>query len=51
MGAAWIVVNLLIAVTGYAPGAEGASVAWEAHLGGFAAGLLLIGPLAAILRR
>lgn len=51
MGAAWVVVNLLIAVTGYAPGAEGASVAWEAHLGGFAAGLLLIGPFAAVLRR
>lgn len=51
MGAAWIAVNLLIAVTGYAPGAEGASVAWEAHLGGFAAGLLLIGPFARVLRR
>lgn len=51
MAGAWIVVNLLIAVTGLAPGLEGGSVAWEAHLGGFAAGLLLAGPFARLLRR
>jgi membrane associated rhomboid family serine protease len=44
MGAAWIVINLLIAVLGFAPGAGDATVAWEAHLAGFAAGVLLIGP-------
>jgi membrane associated rhomboid family serine protease len=43
MGAAWIVVNLLVAVTGLAPGADGATVAWEAHLAGFLAGVLLFG--------
>jgi membrane associated rhomboid family serine protease len=43
MGAAWIVVNLLVAVTGIAPGADGATVAWEAHLAGFLAGILLFG--------
>ncbi|WP_240606547.1 rhomboid family intramembrane serine protease [Phenylobacterium kunshanense] len=46
MGLAWIVVNLIMAVTGGAliPGSGGAGVAWEAHLAGFAAGVLLIGP-------
>lgn len=43
MGAAWILVNLLVAVTGIAPGAQGATVAWEAHLGGFAMGVLAFG--------
>jgi membrane associated rhomboid family serine protease len=51
MAGAWIAVNLLIAVTGLAPGLEEGSVAWEAHLGGFAAGLLLAGPFARLLRR
>jgi membrane associated rhomboid family serine protease len=51
MAAAWIVVNMLIALTGLAPGLEEGSVAWEAHLGGFAAGLLLAGPFARLLRR
>jgi membrane associated rhomboid family serine protease len=46
MGAAWVVVNLLVAVTGLAPGTNGATVAWEAHLGGFAAGVLLFGAAA-----
>jgi membrane associated rhomboid family serine protease len=46
MGGAWLVINLLTAVLGFAPGAGGAAVAWEAHLIGFALGLVLI-PLAA----
>lgn len=46
--AAWIGVNLFIGLTGFAPGAEGASVAWEAHIIGFVAGLLLIGPWTAM---
>lgn len=47
MGAAWLVVNMIMAL---APGAlipgvgAGAAVGWEAHLAGFAAGALLIGP-------
>jgi membrane associated rhomboid family serine protease len=47
MGAGWVVINLLIAVVGgsFLPGTGGAGVAWEAHLAGFAAGVLLIGPL------
>lgn len=46
MGGAWIVVNVIMAFTGGAliPGAGGAGVGWEAHLAGFAAGVLLVGP-------
>lgn len=57
MGAAWLFVNLLVAGlmaagnTGLIPGTGGAGVAWEAHLAGFVAGLLLISPFAWILRR
>lgn len=47
MGLAWIVVNIIMAFTGGAliPGAGEAGVAWEAHLVGFGAGVLLIAPL------
>jgi membrane associated rhomboid family serine protease len=47
MGGAWVAINLLIALVGgsFLPGSGGAGVAWEAHLAGFAAGVLLIGPL------
>jgi membrane associated rhomboid family serine protease len=46
MGAAWLVVNVIMAFTGGAlmPGAGEAGIAWEAHLAGFVAGVLLIGP-------
>lgn len=46
LGLGWLVVNLVMAVTGslFALGAE--SVAWEAHLIGFVIGVLLIGPFA-----
>lgn len=46
MGAGWVAINLLIALFGatFMPGAGGAGVAWEAHLAGFAVGVLLIGP-------
>jgi membrane associated rhomboid family serine protease len=47
MAGGWIVINLLFAVIGggFLPGAGNAGVAWEAHLAGFAVGVLLIGPL------
>lgn len=51
MAGAWVIVNLLLAATGMTPGAEGGTVAWEAHLFGYAAGLLLIGPVAWLTRR
>jgi membrane associated rhomboid family serine protease len=42
----WVVVNLLIAFTGLDVGQGSQPVAWEAHLFGYAAGLLLIGSIA-----
>jgi membrane associated rhomboid family serine protease len=57
MGAAWLVVNLLVAGVMFAgasnliPGAGGAGVAWEAHLAGFLAGMLLVGPFAKLAGR
>ena len=44
MGVGWITVNALLGLSGLTPGAAGAPVAWEAHIFGFFAGLLLIGP-------
>lgn len=43
--AAWMAVNAVTGLIGFAPGAEGARIAWEAHAFGFLAGILLIGPL------
>jgi membrane associated rhomboid family serine protease len=40
VSAVWIVINVLFGITGFAPGGFGRSIAWEAHLGGFFAGLL-----------
>ena len=37
----WFGVNIIFGVGSIAIGAEGASVAWQAHIGGFFAGLLL----------
>lgn len=44
MGGAWIIINVIMAFTGglLIPGAGSAGVAWEAHLAGFAAGVLLL---------
>lgn len=39
----YVAINLLIGVTGLPFGETGARVAWQAHLGGYFAGLLLIG--------
>ena len=49
MGGGWIAINLIIAFAGptFLPGGSGgAGVAWEAHIVGFIAGVLLIGPFA-----
>lgn len=53
MGMAWIVVNLIMALTGglLIPGAGDAAIAWEAHLAGFAAGVLLIQPFGWLARQ
>jgi len=45
----WLVVNLVLAVAGEFMGLG--RIAWEAHLFGFAAGALLIGPFAALAGR
>ena len=41
--AAWIGINILFGATGLSITGGVANVAWEAHLGGFAAGLLAFG--------
>jgi len=41
-----LILNAVTGLIGFAPGVEGAGIAWEAHAFGFLAGLLLIGPLA-----
>jgi membrane associated rhomboid family serine protease len=48
LGGAWVAINVLIALLGgsFLPGSGSAGVAWEAHLVGFVAGVLLIGPFA-----
>ena len=51
MAGAWIGINLMIAVLGFSPGMGQGPVAWEAHLAGFAAGLVLIDPFNWVLRR
>ncbi len=52
MGGSWILINLLTGVFGASllPGTGGAGVAWEAHVAGFAAGVLLISPFAWLAR-
>jgi membrane associated rhomboid family serine protease len=39
--AVWFGVNIIFGVTSLAIGTDGASVAWQAHIGGFFAGLIL----------
>jgi len=48
---AWMAVNAVIGLIGFAPGVEGARIAWEAHAFGFLFGILVIGPLARIFAR
>jgi membrane associated rhomboid family serine protease len=42
----WFLLYVLLLLTGRSPGAFGAPVAWEAHIIGYFAGLLLISPFA-----
>lgn len=48
---AWMAVNLVVGLIGFAPGVEGARIAWEAHAFGFLFGILAIGPLARLFAR
>ncbi len=53
MAAVWLGVNALfgLVLVGWAPGTGGAAMAWEAHLGGYLAGLLLLQPTLWLLGR
>jgi membrane associated rhomboid family serine protease len=52
MAIAWVIVNVVLGlVPGWTPGAMGMTVAWQAHLAGYAAGVLLIGPFARLAGR
>jgi membrane associated rhomboid family serine protease len=51
MGVAWVIVNVVIGFVGLGAVAGDAPIAWEAHLAGYAAGLLLVGPFARLLKR
>jgi membrane associated rhomboid family serine protease len=42
--AVWVAINMLTGITGLGMGGESGLIAWQAHLGGFVAGLLLCGP-------
>jgi membrane associated rhomboid family serine protease len=42
--AIWAAVNLVTALTGFGVGGESGLIAWQAHLGGFLAGLVLSEP-------
>jgi membrane associated rhomboid family serine protease len=42
--AVWAAINILAGVTGLGVGGESGLIAWQAHLGGFLAGILLCGP-------
>lgn len=44
MGASWLGINLLLALLGGTALLEGAIIGWEAHIAGYVAGLLMIGP-------
>jgi membrane associated rhomboid family serine protease len=46
MSLVWMAANVLLGVTGWTPGAAGLQVAWQAHLAGYLAGLVLVGPFA-----
>ena len=41
---AWAAISVFVGVIGLGAGGTGAGIAWEAHLAGLAAGLLLVGP-------
>ncbi len=40
--AVWILLNIVLGVTGFTPEGFGRMIAWEAHIGGFLSGLLLL---------
>ena len=51
MAVAWAIVNVVLGVSGLTPGAMGMPVAWQAHLAGYLAGVVLVGPFARLAGR
>ena len=53
MAASWVVINVLFGavLVGMAPGAGGMLIAWQVHLVGYAAGLILFAPALALIGR
>ncbi len=49
--AVWMGINALVGLIGFAPGAEDARIAWEAHAFGFVFGILAVGPMARLFPR
>ena len=49
--ALWVAVNVIAGLTGLGTGGDVQLIAWQAHLGGYAAGLVLAGPFAAFAAR
>ena len=49
----WLLINLVVGVTGIGagPGSGPQLIAWQAHMGGYIAGLLLAGPFDALAQR
>ena len=47
----WVGVNVIAGLTGLGAGSEIRLIAWQAHLGGYAAGLFLAGPFDSFRRR
>ncbi len=43
MGLAWVGINVVLGLSGFTPGSGGIPVAWQAHVVGFVAGVLLAG--------
>ena len=46
----WVLINAVMGFLHFAPGMGEVNVAWEAHIAGFFAGLLLVGPTIALFR-
>lgn len=50
-GGIWFATNLLFGLTGFGAGGEIHQIAWQAHIGGFLGGLILVDPFEAWCRR
>jgi len=53
MAVGWVIANVIFGLVfvGLAPGSGGAPIAWQTHLAGYAAGLVLFAPLLSLIGR